>query len=101
MKIRSTIIIGLVSLGLRAGDGYLYTRYLQAQVIYQVYAQQAQLTDGLTASTAAEVGDAFDQWRKTTARNPASRPGEGTGRGGKVRVFRIYTALSRRKERRG
>ena len=64
MKIRSTIIIGLVSLGLRAGDGYLYTRYLQAQVIDQVYAQQAQLTDGLTASTAAEVGDAFDQWRK-------------------------------------
>ncbi len=47
-----------------AGNGYLYTRYLQAQVIEQVSAQQELMQQGLTAPQSTQVADAFSQWRK-------------------------------------
>jgi hypothetical protein len=47
-----------------AGDGYLYTRYLQAQVIDQVVSQQENMCEGLSASKSSQVAEAFSQWRQ-------------------------------------
>jgi hypothetical protein len=53
-----------LSSGLKAGEGFLYTRYLQAQVIEQVYAQKTELTEELSEAKTVQVTEAFDTWRK-------------------------------------
>lgn len=47
-----------------AGDGTLYTRYLQAQVIDQVKDQRASLLQDVDAEKATQVDQAFAAWRK-------------------------------------
>lgn len=56
------IVFGLPALA--GGDGYLYLRYLDSQVIDQVVQQRDALCEGLPGERAAEVASAIDAWRR-------------------------------------
>lgn len=62
MKI--ALLLMLCACRVFAGDGYLYTRYLQAQVIDQVKDQRESLLRDVDAEKSTQVDQAFAAWRR-------------------------------------